>query len=234
MELASSTVVITGAAGGIGRALANGFLDDGARVVACDVDADALAPLADRGAVTVAGDVSDPEVVEQFVTAAVAIDGRLDVLINNAGIGVRGTIEDGGPDDFERTIRVNLLGPFYGLRFGLPVMRRQGYGRVINVISRNAEFNPAGLAGYSASKAGLWSLTQTAARETAGVDVLVNALIPGPTITGMNPNGSQQPEVVYPTARMLATLPAGGPTGKCFWELEEYLMYQPDKRPAAS
>jgi NAD(P)-dependent dehydrogenase (short-subunit alcohol dehydrogenase family) len=105
-------------------------------------------------------------------------------------------------------------------------MRQQNYGRVVNVISRNAEFNPAGLSGYSTSKAGLWSLTKTAAHETAGTDILVNALIPGPTLTEMNPNGIHGPEVVYPTARMLATLPAGGPSGRAFWNLEEYRMYQ--------
>jgi len=61
---------------------------------------------------------------------------------------------------------------------------------------------------------------------------LVNALIPGPTRTNMNPQGTQPPEAVYPTAKMLATLPSGGPSGKCFWDMEEYRMYQPEKRVA--
>ena len=221
---------MTGAAGGIGRALAEGFLADGWEVVAVDVDEEHLAGVADHGAIAFAADVSESAAVEAAIEQAVATTGRLDVLVNNAGIGVRHAIEEAAPDQYERTLRVNLFGPFYGLRYALPVMRGQNYGRVINVISRNAEFNPAGLSGYSSSKAALWSLTQTAARELRGTDVLVNALIPGPTKTGMNPEAEQDPSAVYPTARMLATLPTGGPTGKCFWNLEEYRMYQPATR----
>lgn len=234
MELASATVLITGAAKGIGRALAEGFLRDGADVLAVDVDAVGLSSLAELGAHTETGDVGDPADVQRFVAKAVAISGRLDVLINNAGIGVQRTIEEMDTDEYERTLRVNLFGPFYGLKFALPAMRSQGFGRVINVISRNAEFNPAGLSGYSGSKAALWSLTQTAAKEVSGVDILVNALIPGPTLTDMNPRGVQGPEVVYPTAKMLATLPAEGPTGRCFWNLEEYQMYRQSSPPVAS
>jgi NAD(P)-dependent dehydrogenase (short-subunit alcohol dehydrogenase family) len=231
VELGASTVVVTGAAGGIGRALAEGFLRDDARVVAVDVPAAAarLDELGGAGAVVVVGDVSDPDVVESFVATAVSSTGRLDVLINNAGIGVQRPITDLGADEFERVLRVNLFGPFYGLRTALPVMREQGRGRVVNVISRHAELNPPGLAGYSASKAALWSLTRTAAQETKGSGILVNALIPGPTKTGLNPVATQEPEAVYPTARMLATLPDDGPTGRCFWNLEEYRMYE---RPA--
>jgi NAD(P)-dependent dehydrogenase (short-subunit alcohol dehydrogenase family) len=228
VELGSATVVVTGAAGGIGRALAEGFLADGAHVVAVDVASMSvrLDQLGAAGALVVVGDVSDPEAVERFVATAVSATGRLDVLINNAGIGVQREITDLAPDEFERVLRVNLFGPFYGLRAALPVMRAQGHGRVVNVISRHAEFNPAGLAGYSASKAALWSLTRTAAQETKGSGVLVNALIPGPTKTALNPVGTQEPEAVYPTARMLATLPDDGPTGRCFWNLEEYRLYE--------
>lgn len=233
MELASSTALVTGAAKGIGRSIAEGFLADGARVVGVDVDPAGLASLAELGAITVVGDVSDPADVAGFVAAAIKDGGSLDVLVNNAGIAARGTIEELDPADFERVTQVNLFGPFYALRAALPEMRRQGHGRVINVISRNAEFNPPGLSSYSTSKAALWSLTRTAAAEMAGSGVLVNALIPGPTLTDMNPNGTQAPDVVYPTARMLATLPADGPSGRCFWELEEYRMFQQVKREEA-
>jgi 3alpha(or 20beta)-hydroxysteroid dehydrogenase len=226
VDIGSSTVLVTGAANGIGRALAEGFLDDGARVVAVDVDRAGLAALAPRGAIVVAGDVSDPGEVERFVAAATDGGGRLDVLINNAGVATYRTIEEHEPDEYERVMRINLFGPYYCLRAALPLMREQGYGRVINVVSRSAEFNPGGLGAYSSSKAALWSLTQTAATEVGGTGILVNALIPGPTATDMNPNGGQPPEAVYPTARLLATLAAGGPTGRCFWDMKEYRMHE--------
>jgi NAD(P)-dependent dehydrogenase (short-subunit alcohol dehydrogenase family) len=195
-----------------------------------DLDAAALQTLAARGANSVVADVADPDDVDRMVAAAMSIAGRLDVLVNNAGIAIERTIETHAADEYERVLRVNLFGPFYALRAALPVMRTQGFGRVINVISRNAELNPVGLSSYSASKAALWSLTRTASRETSDVDILVNALIPGPTLTAMNPRGKQSADVVYPTARMLATLPADGPSGRCFWDLEEYRMFQRDKR----
>lgn len=231
MSAVDAAVVITGAGSGIGFALAQGFLGDGASVVACDVDGEGMAPLAEKGARTVVGDVSHEADVARMLDAALDGWGRLDVLINNAGVGVQKTIEELGPDEYERVLRVNLFGPYYGIRTALPMMRAQGRGRIINVISRHAEFTPAGLAGYSSSKAALWALTRTAANEVRDADILVNALIPGPTATKMNPAGTQSPDAVYPTAHMLATLPAGGPNGKCFWDMEEYLMYQAEKRP---
>ena len=221
---------MTGVAGGIGRALAEGFLGDGATVVGVDLRADDMAPVADAGCIVEEGDVSDPTVMERVVKRAVAETGRVDVLINNAGVGISRTIEEHDDDEFERILRINLFGPYYGLRSALPAMRAQGYGRVINVVSRHAEFNPAGFAAYGSSKAALWALTRSVAREVGDHDILVNALIPGPTVSGMNPNGTQEPAAVYPTARMLATLPAGGPSGRCFWDCAEYRMYQRDKR----
>lgn len=229
-ELEGTTVIVTGAAGGIGRALAEGFMGDGATVIGVDLRAADMDSLAAAGCFVEGGDVSDPTVMEQVVKRALAETGRVDVLINNAGVGVERTVEEHGDDEFERILRINLFGPYYGLRSALPAMRAQGYGRVINVVSRHAEFNPAGFAAYGSSKAGLWALTRSVAREVQDDDILVNALIPGPTISGMNPNGTQEPAVVYPTARMLATLPSGGPSGKCFWDCAEYRMYQPDKR----
>jgi NAD(P)-dependent dehydrogenase (short-subunit alcohol dehydrogenase family) len=228
--LSSATVLVTGAANGIGRALAAGFLADGAQVLAVDRDESGLDSLAAAGARIAVCDVADAADLERVVAAAASVD----VLVNNAGIAVEQTIEAHGEGDFERVIAVNLVAPFHALRLVLPGMRRQGFGRVINVISRNAEYNPSGLSSYSASKAALWSLTRTAANETRDVDILVNALIPGPTKTGMNPNGTQEPEAVYPTARALATLPAGGPSGRCYWNLEEYRIFQRDKPNAAA
>src|SRR5947209_784439 len=104
-------------------------------------------------------------------------------------------------------------------------MRAQGKGRIINVASRNAEFCPAGSVGYSASKAGVISVTRTLAHELEGADILVNNLLPGITRTAMNTFDGHDPELCYPTVRMLATLPAGGPSGRTFLDEEEYPIY---------
>jgi 3alpha(or 20beta)-hydroxysteroid dehydrogenase len=226
IEIAGMTVLVTGAASGIGHALARGFLDDGARVVGVDVNEGGLAPLAERGAVTRIIDVSDPDQVDAMVQAALDETGSLEVLINNAGIGFPRQIVDHKADEFEHLIRVNLFGPFYGMRAAIPVMRAEGFGRIINLVSRHAETGAPAFAAYGSSKAALWALTRHAAFETEGENIRVNGLIPGPTRTGMLPRG-QEPEVVYPTARMLATLPADGPTGKVFWNEREYVLFDP-------
>jgi NAD(P)-dependent dehydrogenase (short-subunit alcohol dehydrogenase family) len=226
MDIGQMTVLVTGAASGIGQALANGFLDDGARVVGVDINADGLEPLANRGAVTLAVDVSDPAQVDDMVRAALDQTGSLEVLINNAGLGFARLVVDHKPEEFEQLLRVNLFGPFYCMRAAIPVMREGGFGRIINVVSRHAESGASAFAAYGSSKAGLWALTRHAASETRDENIRINCLIPGPTRTGMMPRG-QEPELVYPTARMLATLPLDGPTGKVFWNEKEYVLFDP-------
>lgn len=226
MDLTEMTVLVTGAGSGIGNALARGFLDDGAQVVGADIDGRGLEPLADLGAVTRVVDVSDPDQVDEMVRAALDETGSLEVLINNAGLGFARLVVDHKPAEFEQLLRVNLFGPFYGMRAAIPVMREGGFGRIINLVSRHAESGASAFAAYGSSKAGLWALTRHAASETRDENIRINGLIPGPTRTGMLPRG-QEPELVYPTARMLATLPPDGPTGKVFWNEKEYVLFDP-------
>jgi NAD(P)-dependent dehydrogenase (short-subunit alcohol dehydrogenase family) len=225
MRLSEMTVAITGAGSGIGLALADGFLADGARVLAADLNELGLAALTERGALALRTDVADPTAVDAMIQKAVDWSGRLDVLINNAGIAFRADIDAHAPDQFETLIRVNLLGPYHGMRAAVPLMRRQNFGRIINLLSRQAEAAAKGFAAYAAAKAGLWALSRTAAAENTAYDIKINGLIPGPTRSGMNPNALQDPRVVYPTARMLAALPADGPTGRVFWNLREYRLF---------
>ena len=228
MQLSGMTVVITGAASGIGRALSQGFLNDGANLLAVDRDPDGLKLLASQGAITAIVDVSDPVQVQGMVDRAVKEFGRLDVLINNAAVGFKTLISDEQPDQFEGVIRINLFGPYYGIRAAMRVMRQQGFGRIINLLSRAAEGSGPGLYAYGCSKAALFALTRYAAKEVGPEeDILINGLIPGITKTGMMPEG-QDPSAVYPTARMLATLPTGGPTGRVFWDQKEYFLFQPE------
>ncbi len=224
------TVVITGAASGIGRALAEGFLRDGARVVAADIQECGLVPLAEKGALIQHTDVRLREQVETLIERARSETGRIDALFNNAGIGNRGRIEDLAPGQFERMIEIHLYGAIYGMRAAIPVMRAQNYGRIVNTLSRAAELSSPGSGGYSAAKAGMWAATRATAAEVADADILVNGLIPGPTKTAIwwrDMPQLQPPEVVYPTARMLATLPAGGPTGQVFWNEKPYPLMDP-------
>lgn len=224
-SLSEQTIVITGAASGIGRALAEGFLREGARVVAADIQTKGLDALAALGAISRPTDVRHRSELEALIGQAQQQTGRIDALFNNAGFGARTAIEHLEEGEFERMIEVHLFGTIHGMRFAIPAMRAQGRGRIINTLSRAAEVSGARDSAYSAAKAALWAVTRAAARECSDADILVNGLIPGPTNTGIwgrDMPQMQAPEVVYPTARMLACLPAGGPTGRVFWNEREY------------
>ena len=222
------TVVITGAASGIGRALALGFAGDGARVIAADINAAALRQIASKEIVTLTLDVGNDDDVRRMIAYAQKTTGRLDVVFNNAGLGGAKPIEQIDDDMFERYIRVHLFGAYYGTRAALKVMRAQGHGRIINTLSRHAGQRARGFAAYASAKAGMLALTRVAAAETAGVDILVNGMIPGPTRSGMmRGDNLQEPEAVYPGALWLATLPAGGPSGKVFWNKREIDLFAP-------
>ena len=222
------TIVITGAANGIGRAWAEMFKADGAEVIACDKDQNKLQELDKLGVTTVLADVSKPKEVESFIDLAINETGKIDALFNNAGMGFGYKLEDFPDGGFEHHVAVHLFGAVYGMRYAIPYMREQGYGRIINTISRNAETDVPTTSAYAAAKAGIWSTSRVASKEVADTDILINMLIPGPTNTqiwGKEMSHLQDPEETYPTAKMLALLEKGGPSGKVFWDEKEYLMF---------
>ena len=222
------TIVITGAASGIGRAWAKAFNEEGANVIGCDINQEGLSSLKELGISTLVTDVSKDQQVKDLVNFAIEKTGRLDVVFNNAGMGYGHKLEESPVGAFEHHVAVHLFGCVYGMKNAIPVMRKQGSGRIINTISRNAETNTPGTSAYSAAKAAIWSASRVAAYEVSDSDILVNMIIPGPTNTGIwgrDMKHLQSPEATYPTARMLATLKKGGPTAKVFWDEKEYPMF---------
>jgi len=216
------TIVITGAGSGIGFACAEGFLNDGARVLGIDIKAEGLEKLAARGAMIMQADTSVDADMRAMVEKAVKETGRIDVLFNNAGAGNITRIEDFADGEFEKMMAVHVFGAVYAMRAAVPHMRKQKYGRIISTTSRGAEV-PRNSA-YAAAKSALWAVSRCLAGEVADDNILVNALIPGPTNTaifGRDMPHLQPPEDVYPTVKMMATFPDDGPTGKVyFWERE--------------
>lgn len=214
-----SVVAITGAASGIGEGLAERFTRDGWSVAGCD-----LHPCTTE--LSLKADVTNPDDMVAFVTAIIDRFGRLDALIANAGTGRYASIAEGDWSDIEDVVRVNLFGVLHSIRAALRPMREQGSGRIAVVVSRNAELCPSNLVGYNASKAAAAAVVRTLAHELEGTDVLVNGLIPGPTKTALNPRGTREPDSCYATAKMLVTLPAGGPSGKTFFDQQPYPLFK--------
>ena len=228
LKLKGKTILITGAASGLGKAWAELFNKEGANVFACDIEEVGLHELQELGIATSTLDVSSSQQVKSFIEQALDATGRLDVLFNNAGMGFGYKVHDMPEGAFEHHVSVHLFGTIYGMRYALPIMKKQNYGRIINTISRNAETDVEGTSAYAAAKAGIWSATRVTARENAEYDILINMLIPGPTNTsiwGKDMPHLQKPEATFPTAKLLASLERGGPTGKVYWDEKEYPMF---------
>lgn len=178
-------VLITGAAQGIGFEIGKGFAEQGAKVFLTDLQQEAVekaaASLRDSGyeAFGLKCDVTSDKDIEQAVEKCVQHYGRVDVLINNAGLQYVSMIEDFPTEKFELLIKVMLTAPFIALKHVLPVMKKQGSGRVINMASINGLVGFAGKAAYNSAKHGVIGLTKVAALESAEHGITVNAVCPG-------------------------------------------------------
>ncbi len=182
--LAGRVAAITGGAQGLGFAIAKEFVAEGARVVLADLDLDATANAARQlGDTSVAAavrcDVTSTEQVEVLVADVVAQFGRLDIMVNNAGITRDATLRKMTEDQFDEVIAVHLKGTWNGTRAAAAVMREQGSGAIINMSSISGKVGFVGQTNYSSAKAGIVGLTKAAAKELAHLGVRVNAIAPG-------------------------------------------------------
>ena len=173
---------VTGAAGGIGFRIAEMLAQEGAKVAIADLDGAAARAAAERigrGAMGLEADVGQEEAVGAAIDGTLAAHGRLDVLVNNAGLQHVSPIEDFPAAKFELLVRVMLFGPFYAIKKVFPSMKRNGYGRILNVASINGLVGFAGKAAYNSAKHGVIGLTKVTALEGAAHGITVNALAPG-------------------------------------------------------
>jgi 2-dehydro-3-deoxy-L-rhamnonate dehydrogenase (NAD+) len=184
IDLEGRVVAITGGARGIGYAVAQRALQSGASVALWDVDAERLAKsqreLSEHGKVTsVVVELTDEASVSSATAKTVQEHGGIHVLINCAGItGGNGKTWELEPDVWRRVIDVNLIGPYLTSRAVVPVMLKQGYGRIVNIASVAGKEGNPNASHYSASKAGLIGLTKSLGKELATSNILVNAVTP--------------------------------------------------------
>jgi len=177
-DLAGKTALITGAAGGIGVAMAEGFAAAGARLALVDIEdcRDVAAGLAgDHGAWQL--DLGDPEAIARVV-GEIGDQMGIDILINNAGLGIVAPAEDQSIEDWDRTHAINLRAPWLMARAALPYLKNSGQGRIVNIASKAGIVAIAEHAAYGSSKAGLISLTKILAVEWARHGITVNAISP--------------------------------------------------------
>ena len=180
-QLDGKIAIVTGAGQGIGEAIARRFVEDGAKVVVSDVNAENAENVAASlpGSIAVKCDVSNEDEVAALVAAATSHFGSLNVMVNNAGIVMPAPVVATPFEDWRKVMGINLDGVFLGIKHAAPAIAAAGGGAIVNTASIKAYGGLPASASYSASKAAIVSLTKTAALELRHLNVRVNALCPG-------------------------------------------------------
>ncbi|MBN8974075.1 MAG: SDR family oxidoreductase [Rhizobiales bacterium] len=196
IDLNGRSAVVTGGAQGFGRAITERFVASGAKVAIWDHDiamAEQTAKQIGPAVTAVQVDVSDLAAVEKARDGTLAKLGKIDILINNAGIaGVNKTVWETDFDEWRKVLRINLDGPFICCKAVVPSMVKQNYGRIVNIASIAGKEGNPNAAHYSASKAGLIALTKSLGKELAGYEIAVNAVTPAAAKTAIFDQMTQQ------------------------------------------
>lgn len=183
--LTNKVAFITGAASGIGLEIAKTFAKEGAKVVITDLNEkgaqDAVHSLKEQGyeALALPCDVTKEEQIEESINKTVETYGSIDIVVNNAGFQHVANIENFPTETFEKMLKVMVTAPFIAIKKVFPIMKKQEYGRIINIASINGLIGFAGKAAYNSAKHGVIGLTKVAALEGASHGITVNALCPG-------------------------------------------------------
>jgi len=180
-DFSGRTAIVTGGANGIGRGIAKHLSAAGAKVHVWDLET-----FSADGMLSYRCDVTDPDAIAEALAATVAYDGAIDILVNNAGSGAGSrSVLDSDPRQWRKLIDINLVSVFEVTRQVLPLMIRNGYGRIVNMASLAGMEGTPNLSAYSAAKAGVIALTKSLGKELALTNVRVNCIAPGPIETDL-------------------------------------------------
>lgn len=189
-RFAGKSVLVTGGGNGIGTAIVEAFLDEGAMVTLADVDlagaraaSEAIVARGKRTPYVAVGDVSSEADVKRMVEATVREHGRLDVLVNNAAVFVYGEVTDVTESDLDRSLGVNVKGYAFTMKHAIPAMKEVGGGAIVNLSSISAFCAQPGFVPYSITKAAVLQMTRNVAMDSAKHNIRVNAVCPGPILT---------------------------------------------------
>lgn len=213
MRLGGKVAIVTGAASGFGRGIAEAFVREGAKVVIADIDGDKAAAVAqeiEEHAVAVRADVTRKADVAAMVATAAEVFGGLDILVNNAGATHRNqSLMTVGEDEFDRIYAVNVKSIYLTTLAAVPLMEKRGGGVIINTASTAGLRPRPGLTWYNGSKGAVITLTKSMAAELAPKNIRVNAINPVIGETGMLEQFMGMPDTPANRARFLATIPLG-------------------------
>ena len=206
MRLKDKVAIVTGGASGIGKATAELFLKEGAKVTIADISDEGEDVAKRLNCFFVKTDVREEKDVKGMIKKTVEKFGKIDILVNHAGIGENIIIENLSKEKWDDILNTNLRGIFFGIKHVIPFMKKNG-GTIVNTSSETAFVGDVGWSAYSSSKGGIVSLTRVAAMELLKYKIRVNAICPGPTKTpllmeGLDENELKRIEKLVPLGRL--------------------------------
>ena len=216
-------IIITGASSGLGVEIANYFSKQDAKIIVCARNLQKLKKnfYFKKNIFYKKVDVSNSKEIKKFIKTILKKFKRVDILINNAGATKEKFIDKIEDKDIYKIINTNLIAPFFFLKYLIPVMKKNNYGRIVNISSGGAINCSSKYSVYSASKAGLNTLAKSVTNEVQTYNIKINTLSPGPIKTKMFPKNKLSPQLCMPTLKYLCSLSKKGPSGKFFWFMQK-------------
>jgi NAD(P)-dependent dehydrogenase (short-subunit alcohol dehydrogenase family) len=219
----NKVVVITGASSGLGLNIAQEFIKEEAKVSLCARRTAKFKKIYKnkKNIFFQKVDVSNEKDIKKFLLNTIKKFGKIDILINNAGIARSSRVENIKYKDLKKTFEVNVFAPVIFLRESLKIMKKKNYGRIINISSGGSVNCAESFFSYSSSKSALNTLAKTVTKELKNFDIKINTMSPGPCKTAMFPNNKLSTSLSIPTVKYLSSLPSNGPSGKFFWFMKK-------------
>ena len=216
-------IVITGASSGLGLNIAKEFIKENAKISVCARRIEKLKKnfKNKKNVFFQKVDISNQKSVKKFLNRTLKKFGKIDILINNAGVAYNSKIEDINLKKLKNSFDVNLFGPVFFLKETLKIMKKNNYGRIINVSSGGAVNCAETFFSYSSSKAALNTLTKTLSKELENYNIKINTMSPGPCKTEMFPKNKLSTKLSLPTVKYLSSLPKNGPSGEFYWFMKK-------------
>lgn len=216
-------VVISGASSGLGLEITKEFIRENANISLCARRLEKLKKnfKNKKNVFFQKVDVSNQKAIKKFLKKTVKKFGKIDILINNAGIAYNSKIEDINYEKLKKSFEINLFAPVIFLKETLKIMKKNNYGRIINISSGGSVNCAETFFSYSSSKAALNTLTKTASKELKKYNIKINTMSPGPCKTEMFPKNKLSTKLSLPTVKYLSSLPKNGPSGEFYWFMKK-------------
>ena len=223
INLHNKIIVVTGASSGLGFQIAKSLSKYDSKVIVCSRNTKKIRSkfLSKKNVILKKVNIQKPNEIKKFIKLIIKKYKKIDILINNAGITKSLEIEKIDYKIINNIFKTNLFAPFLFLKYSIPVMKKNNFGRIVNISSGGSINCAPGYSLYSASKAGLNTLAKSAFNELNKFNIKINTLSPGPIKTSMFPKNKLSPKLCIPTLKYLCTLKNNGPSGKFFWFMKE-------------